>query len=935
MVMQTSSALNRTSRRISDSLLRLSTGNRLAKAETDSASFSIAAKIRSRLAGLNQALQNVSDAKGMLDVAEQNLVQINERLMTIRQAVIKASSATPGTIERSFIRDQINGLGQEINALVGQAQYAGIPLLDGSLDSQFQVGEQAGSTLSLTLDKDITVEDLVVEEISSEGALTGASLNSSTNINDVDQFEGIQAGDTFDIVITKGDGTDVTIGITAAGSKGQLTSTTFGDIVTAINNEGTFQASFDGGAIKITQVDNPDGNNLALRFNNFTEFPGTDGASSSLAFNFDASKGVLVSNFTTGGVTSGTTLNSINEFSNLEGQDSLSINVTTRDGTTVNTSITLPGAEGTTSNYTAGDLVNDLQASFTAQGVDLTASLTGGQIEIQETDLAQFSLSASSSFTENNLDAGAASVSLVSFQSITKNVVNTDLDAITGASALSGTTVQANNNLVIGENLSDGDTFDILLTGNDGSTETINYTYNAGDTFSDLVTAIDGSSSFDAYINGSNELVVEELQPTLGGSLNVQLTNLNSGTGSLVNTTFGAGTQQVVSSESLWTPDSGTDFDTTTTLEQLDGFTNVQAGDTLDIQLRSGTGAVYDFTYTFGGDLGTTSDDTVQDLMTAIQNQSDGSANFVTSFDTTNNAIIVEDTINPNGGGLTLSFTNYTEQAYPNNASTPSPPLSFSYNTSIDGMESQQLTVSGAAANSGTQLNQLDGFSNIEDGDQLQVTVTNRAGSSQTLTLNFDNLSTGQSSTETVGDLVNLIDGTTIGGVQMSATLNNGRIEITEDNPPQVGGFDASTGFTENNIDKTPKTFTNVQFNISDFLRVSDSTGLVIGLGFVDFSDQTDLTPEISRIMLENIDDSINRVISTINQIGTFQTRLSNREINLQSSIINNEQVKSRIQDVDYAKEYSRLVQNQILRQYQILSQAQANLAPSNVLSLL
>jgi flagellin len=106
-------------------------------------------------------------------------------------------------------------------------------------------------------------------------------------------------------------------------------------------------------------------------------------------------------------------------------------------------------------------------------------------------------------------------------------------------------------------------------------------------------------------------------------------------------------------------------------------------------------------------------------------------------------------------------------------------------------------------------------------------------------------------------------------------------------------------------------------------------------LGFVDFDTQTDLTQTISRIMLENVDDSINRVISTINEVGNMQTRLSNREISLQNSIIGNEGVKSRIQDVDYAKEYSRLIQNQILQQYQILSLAQANLAPSSVLSLL
>jgi flagellin-like hook-associated protein FlgL len=932
MVMQTSAALNRTTRRISDSLLRLSTGNRLVRAETDSASFSIAAKLRARIAGMEQARNNLGDAQSMVGIAEQNLTQIHERLLTVRKLVIQGASSGRGSDERSFIRDQINGLGQEINALVDQASYQDIALLDGSLDAQFQVGEQKGSTLSLSLDKDLKVQDLVIDEVSSAGLLTASSLSTGTQLNDTDQFSGIQGGDTFDIVLTAGDGTQTTVSMTAAGSKGQLSTTTVGDLVNAINGTAGFDASFSGGGIQVAESSTPTGNNLSVSIGNFNEYPGTDGASTSLSFSFDSGSGDLVSNLSPGGVSSGTQLNSLNQFSQLEGQDVLSVSVTTRDGDSVTADITLPGSEGTGTNYTVGNLVSDLNSSFSSQGIDVSASLSGGQIHLSETDLSAFSISASASFSENNLDAGPAGVNTVSFNTITTTTVNTDLSAITGASALSGSAAAASSGLTLAENLSDGDTFDLVLQGTDGSTQTLTYTYTTGDTFSDLTNFINSNSAYNASINGSGEFVVEDPDPSVAATLDVQINNLSSATGSLVNTNFGPGSQEVLSSQSLWSPDSGSDFNTGTRLEDLNGFTNVQTGDTMSIQLRDGLGNNLDFTYTFGGSAGTTSDDTVQDLMNAISSQS---GNLAVSFDTAKNAIIVEDTVNGDGGGLALGITGYTEQPYPNNATTPSPPLSFSYNTGIDGLQSQQLTISGSAAGSGTQITNLDGFANIENGDQLSVTLQNRAGTTKTVTLNFDNGSTGQPATETVGDLLNMIDGTVVGGVTMNATLNNGRIEITESNPADVGSFNASASLTENNIDQTPKSFSNINFGISNYLEVGADTGLVIGLGYFDFSDPTALTQSVSQLLLKNVDDSIHRVIGELNKVGTFQSQLKRREVSIQDQINKNEAVRSRIQDLDYAKEYSILVRNQIIQQYQIVSMVQANLSPSSVLDLL
>jgi flagellin len=69
-------SLNRINRDLANNQLRLSTGLRINKAEDDAAGYSIATKLNARVAGLDQALANVGDAKSVLDIAEGSLMTI-------------------------------------------------------------------------------------------------------------------------------------------------------------------------------------------------------------------------------------------------------------------------------------------------------------------------------------------------------------------------------------------------------------------------------------------------------------------------------------------------------------------------------------------------------------------------------------------------------------------------------------------------------------------------------------------------------------------------------------------------------------------------------------------------------------------------------------------------------------------------------------------
>ncbi|TNE68910.1 flagellin [bacterium] len=144
-------SLDKINKRLGNTQLRLSTGLRINKAEDDAAGFSIAAKLSSRIAGLEQALQNTGDSKSVLDIAESSLNSILDILNTLKTKATQAANDTYGTDERDFIQSQVDALVNELDSLIGQTVYQGNALLDGTYNATFQVGERTADIINVQL----------------------------------------------------------------------------------------------------------------------------------------------------------------------------------------------------------------------------------------------------------------------------------------------------------------------------------------------------------------------------------------------------------------------------------------------------------------------------------------------------------------------------------------------------------------------------------------------------------------------------------------------------------------------------------------------------------------------------------------------------------------------------------------------------------------
>lgn len=149
-------SLNRVNRDLANSRERLTTGLQINKAEDNAAGYSISTKLKSRVAGLEQSLQNVGDAKSVLDITESSFDIVMDSLIEMKSLATQAANGTLGATERGYIGDQIEAIGADINEIANQTVYQGTELLNGtdnsgSLTLTFQTGERTTDTLTSSI----------------------------------------------------------------------------------------------------------------------------------------------------------------------------------------------------------------------------------------------------------------------------------------------------------------------------------------------------------------------------------------------------------------------------------------------------------------------------------------------------------------------------------------------------------------------------------------------------------------------------------------------------------------------------------------------------------------------------------------------------------------------------------------------------------------
>src|ERR1035437_3424609 len=123
------------------SLEKLASGTRIARAADDAAGLAISEKMRADIRSLRQDSRNANDGVSMVQVAEGGMNEIGNILTRFRELSIQAASDTIGDKERGFINKEVTQLRGEIDRISNSTEFNGRKLLSGQGDKlEIQVG---------------------------------------------------------------------------------------------------------------------------------------------------------------------------------------------------------------------------------------------------------------------------------------------------------------------------------------------------------------------------------------------------------------------------------------------------------------------------------------------------------------------------------------------------------------------------------------------------------------------------------------------------------------------------------------------------------------------------------------------------------------------------------------------------------------------------
>src|SRR5207248_8312086 len=127
--------LAKTQRTLNDTLQRLSTGLRINRGADDPAGLIASEGLRSEIAGINQAIDNSQRASNVISTAEGSLNEVASLLLNVKNLVVQAAnSGALSSDEIAANQLQVDSAVQSITRISDTTTFAGLKLIDGSLD---------------------------------------------------------------------------------------------------------------------------------------------------------------------------------------------------------------------------------------------------------------------------------------------------------------------------------------------------------------------------------------------------------------------------------------------------------------------------------------------------------------------------------------------------------------------------------------------------------------------------------------------------------------------------------------------------------------------------------------------------------------------------------------------------------------------------------
>jgi len=162
---------------------RLSSGFRINSAADDAAGLQISSRMTSQIEGLNQAVRNANDGISVAQTAEGAMQEVTNSLQRMRQLAVQSQNGINSDEDNQALQKEITALETEINRIASTTTFGGTALLDGTFESQFLVGADAGQTIGVSITQDFRAASIGL----SSGVVLTSSAGRSAALAQIDK----------------------------------------------------------------------------------------------------------------------------------------------------------------------------------------------------------------------------------------------------------------------------------------------------------------------------------------------------------------------------------------------------------------------------------------------------------------------------------------------------------------------------------------------------------------------------------------------------------------------------------------------------------------------------------------------------------------------------------------------------------------------------
>lgn len=114
---------------LSETVLHLSSGKRVNRAQDDAASLAISQNMVGQILAINQSVRNLNDATNMMQIADTGLASLQDMFLRISELAVRGRNDSLSGSQRMNIVTELSSLNQEINNVIDRTKMNGHGLL--------------------------------------------------------------------------------------------------------------------------------------------------------------------------------------------------------------------------------------------------------------------------------------------------------------------------------------------------------------------------------------------------------------------------------------------------------------------------------------------------------------------------------------------------------------------------------------------------------------------------------------------------------------------------------------------------------------------------------------------------------------------------------------------------------------------------------------